>query len=415
MTIAKRFNGNIEFIPFLFDSVDEIKDILDNNGKSVDGWLLSGPLPFSIAKWYLNSEDNLVYCRITEAGLFKSILESAYNQNYFLENVSIDFIDEAANIEDMLNDICIKRKNTFIKRYSIPFDEKEVLDFHMELWNKKAITYVITTVPSVYEALKESGVPVYSIRATHMEIELTLELLIEKLKSTHFKNSQLGLQIIEICNYEQVVEMAKTPYRLQLLELEVKRSLLSYCQNINGYLIDIGKGRYEIFGAWGNIENSITLLRDTMEKISFDLDIPVVSGIGFGNTAFLAQVNANKAINLSKSKNDIIIVRDNGEIVEPLGEQDELSYAFHSYDEKLNEALHKANVGVKTYNKMRSIIRRMNWTVFSVSSLADQMGVTDRNVRRIISGLVKAELVQCVGEEDSGSRGRPKKIYQFID
>lgn len=415
LSVTRGFDDDIDFLPFVFERFDEVNEILDKNQSTVDGWLLSGPLVFYFAKWHLKSDDKLVYCRITEAGLLRSILQVAYHHKIFLDDISIDFVEEAANIDEMLNEIGIPKNKMVIKQYSVPFDEEELIQFHLRLWKDKAVQCAVTTVPFVYQSLKKAGVPVYSIRATQMEIQLSVELLIEKIKSSYFKNAQLGLQIIEICHYEQVVEGAKTPYKLQLLELKIKHSLLTYCQHINGYLVDKGNGRYEIFGSRGNIENNITILRNAIEKISLDLNIPVIVGIGFGETVFLAQINANKAINHARSKNGIVIIRDQGEIVEPLGEQEELSYSFYSGDEKLNDCLHQANVGVRTYNKMKAIIRQMGWETFSVSNLADQMGVTDRNVRRIVSGLLKAGLIECVGEESSGVSGRPGKVYRFIN
>ena len=50
---------------------------------------------------------------------------------------------------------------------------------------------------------------------------------------------------------------------------------------------------------------------------------------------------------------------------------------------------------------------------FTSSEIAQQMGVTDRNARRIIKNLLTAGLVICVGEESLSTRGRPTKKYRM--
>ena len=66
-------------------------------------------------------------------------------------------------------------------------------------------------IPSVYRDLKKMGWPVYGLYVTPMEIALSVELLAEQLRSRSFKNSQLGLQRIEICRYDRITERAVTP------------------------------------------------------------------------------------------------------------------------------------------------------------------------------------------------------------
>lgn len=415
LSIAKEYENEIRFIPFLFDSLDDIPRILDENKPRIHKWLLSGPLPFHVAKWHLKSDEDLLYCRITEAGLLKTILEISYRNNSFLESFSLDFIDEAVNIDEMLDEIQIPREGISIFRYKIPVDEKALFQAHLALWERKATRCAVTTVPFVYSALKDLGVPVYSIQVTQMEIRWTIELLIEKSRSLYFRNTQLGLLIIEICDYEKVAENAQTPYGLQLLELKVSNALLAYCQQIGGYLVPKGNGRYEIFGSRGKIESNSRMLREELERISLELNTHLIAGVGFGETVFLAQINSNKALHHARNANGIVVFRGDGDIVELLGEGEELRYSSYSEDAGLNERLAKARVGIRTYRKMRAVTRRIGEDSFSASALAKQMGVTDRNIRRIVSGLLDAGLLACVGEESSGVSGRPAKLYRFLD
>jgi response regulator of citrate/malate metabolism len=98
-------------------------------------------------------------------------------------------------------------------------------------------------------------------------------------------------------------------------------------------------------------------------------------------------------------------------MVEYSDERDELSYSFYTNDENLNELLRGRRSASAPTRRMRAIASRIGTNQFTASALASQMGVTDRNIRRIISGLIQAGLLTVVGEEASGESGRPAKLY----
>ncbi len=413
LSVSAEYKDNIKFSTFKFNSIKEIPKIIEAEKGHIHRWLFSGPLPYYISKYYLHKDEDLFYCRITEAGLMKSLLEVAYDHKSFLQKISLDFMEEIADMNMIISEINIPRSDVFISCYSVPLEEDEIFEFHFKLWKDKKTCCAITTIPSVYNRLKESGVPVYNIKVSSMEIRLTIELLLEKERSMYFKNTQLGLLAIEISNYESVAEKAMTPYKMQLLELKINNLLLNYCEQIDGYMVPKGNGRYEIFGSRGKIESNIPLLSADMDKISVIIEAKLVAGIGFGDTVFIAQINSNKALNLARKKSGIIILDGDGNVIEQANANDRISYSISSDNAELNRLLQIANVGIRTYRKMSALSEHFDGNSFSALTIAQHMGVTDRNLRRIISGLLKAGLIVCVGEESSGERGRPAKIYKF--
>ncbi|MFP3380740.1 hypothetical protein SB767_30930, partial [Bacillus sp. SIMBA_069] len=86
--------------------------------------------------------------------------------------------------------------------------------------------------------------------------------------------------------------------------------------------------RYMIFSSRGAIEREIITLEDTIQKLAFEADTTVAVGIGFGETAYSAEINAFRAIQHSKEmkKREIVIVQDDGKIVESPGKKKELQY-----------------------------------------------------------------------------------------
>ncbi|TGU66310.1 hypothetical protein EN829_067200, partial [Mesorhizobium sp. M00.F.Ca.ET.186.01.1.1] len=50
----------------------------------------------------------------------------------------------------------------------------------------------------------------------------------------------------------------------------------------------------------------------------------------------------------------------------------------------------------------------------SAAEMAEWMGMTPRNARRILSDLAEHNVIEQIGEETPTNRGRPRKIYRVL-
>lgn len=417
LRVAEEFNRGIEFIPFAYEDENEIQSILQQNRSKVNGWLFSGPVPYVIAEEYLEANDTAAYCPMMGGGFYRCCLQLAFDHNVILRRISVDIVESEIDVEQLLQATGKPWRDFYIKYYNRQYNPEEIIQFHLQLWRAGKIDGVITALRSVMNALQKEKVPVYHFTSTEPEIYQSLKIIIEKVKSSYFKNTQVGLVIIEVGSYGEIIERANTPYDLQLLELRLKGILLPLCKSLDGYLLEKGTGMYEIFSSRGAVEREIAMLQDTIEqlKLAVNIDVRISAGIGFGETVFAAEINAHRALRntMDPSESGIVIVQDDGRIVEVAKQDKVLSYDFFSTDTDLLRKLNQAGVGIKTYGKVENIVRRMGWGAFSASQLAAQMSVTERNVRRIIASLCEAGLVEHVGEEAVATRGRPSKLYQL--
>lgn len=409
----RKYESLISPVPFLCEDLKEIPELVMSRKEQLDGWFLSGPLIYLAVRHHMKSDRDLFFCRITEADFYRAVLQVLRDYEGCFPCSSVDFIEGLADTGGMLEQVGISPRKIVLKTYAYPLDETTILDFHRSLLEEGTARCVITTIPSVYRDLKKTGRPVYGLHVTPMEIDLSVELFAEHLRSRQFKNSQLGLQRIEICRYDQIVEQTETPYKLQMLELRIKTILLKYCQRINGYLVDKGYGRYEIFGTRGNFERDAGSLGEALDRLSDELETEVVAGVGVGETVFAAQLNAGRAIENARGQKNIVVVQGDGQVVETLSGKPFMAYRDYSSDRKLVERLEQAKVGIKTYNRIQAVARQNGWDGFSAATLARELGVTDRNARRILSSLSKAGLIQRIGVETTGGSGRPGKLYRF--
>lgn len=418
LKVAGEFGHEFEFIPFAYVDESEIKVILQQNRGKVKGWLFSGPVPYIIAGEYLDADDTVAYCQTMGGGFFQCCLQIIYERNVVLPRVAVDIVEGEVDIEKLLNATGIPWQDFYIKYYDRQYDPEDIIRFHLALWRAGKIDGVVTALRSVMTSLQSAGVPVYHFTLTEREIYHAIKIIIEKVKSSYFKTTQVGLVIIEVGSYGEMIERAKTSYDLQVLELRLKEVLLPLCKRLDGYLLNKGTGIYEIFSSRGAVQRELVMLQETLRqlKAAVNAAVSVAAGIGFGETVFATEINAHRALRNARGKKDcpVVIVQDDGKIVEAAGEDGMLSYDFYSNNASLLNKLNQAGVGIRTFRKIERMVQQMGGGLFSIAQLAAQLSVSERNVRRIITSLCEAGLAGIGGEENAAARGRPGKLYQLM-
>lgn len=414
LDVAKEFEQMMEFIPYPYESFKNTPEIVLEHDHHVDVWLFSAQIPYRIARKTLGSDENMMHIQHSEASLYKCFLNMACELGTYMDRVSIDEID-TSDPEEAISQLENVPSQIYMKLYDEETDLKELLQFHLDLWNAGKTDGAITCFQFVYQSLREAGVPAYWISPTRMEIRKTLRILAEKVRTIYFKDTQIGVVIMEIEQFDKIAQKAKSPYHLQYQELRWKEALLRLCEKLDGSLLEKGYGRYVIFSSRGAIERELTMVQNTVFQLSLESETTAAVGIGFGETVFTAEVNARQAIQYSKEKAErgMIIVQENGTISESVGKE-EITYSFRMDDKDLLEKLKKGNISVKTYNKIEALIRRMAWSDFTIKDLATHLYLDERNARRIVAMLCEVELAECIGEESNSTRGRPSKIYRLV-
>jgi len=414
LEVAGEFEHEIEFVPIPYEDAKSVSGIVAERNWEFNGWFFSGPIPYTIAKNVLSPEANIVYCPPTGANLYRCFIRMSIDHGEVVKSVSVDMIDSVQKyLHESLHELDIPLEDHHVLTYDENYDAQKITQYHLDLWKAGKTQGAFTTLSSVERALKAEGIPVYRVLMTKMEIKQVMEIVIEKAKSSYFKDTQIGVEIIELEEMDKIAERSKTRFHLQHLELKIRQTLLLLCEKLDGSLLANGNGRYQIFSTRGAIQREIEMLRHTVRQLSLDADVPVAVGVGFGETAFSAENNARKAIQHAKERPEfgIVIVQDDGVILESVGEADQLSYSYRSNDKELLEKLNKANVSIKTYNKIEALVQRMGWSAFTTTDIAEYLSMTVRNAQRIMGSLCEYDLAELIGEEQQGVRGRPKKMY----
>lgn len=416
LEMAREMEQGMEFIPYIYKETSEVEEIVLSNDRQVDFWLFSGYIPYMMAKKILASDENLVYIFFTESSIYKGIVELSYSQGKLLHQVSIDMVKPAHKAEgEGVQQLKMTMKDLYVKTFDVDVEPEELFQFHLGLWKQKMTEGALTCYPTVHQALIEAGVPAYWMTPTRIEIFQTIRIFIEKIKTSYYKDTQIGVVMIEVVDFDNIKEKMKKPYQIHYLELRLKKLLIQLCENLGGSLFEQGNGRYTIFSSRGVIERDIQNIQEKIESLSIEANTAVAAGIGFGQTLYFAEMNAHRALRQSKEKKakKITIIQEDGTMIESVGQEEELTYLYRTDDKDFLEKLNKGNISVKTYKKIEALIRKMRWSGFTTKDLAINLQMSERYAQKIMADLCKANLAEYIGEESPHTRGRPIKVYKL--
>lgn len=413
--LAKRFAQEIEFLSFIYEEPRETGKIIREHDREVDSWLCSGHIPYGFALAELGSAERIEYIWVTESSFYKSLLDLTYSQVRPVRRISIDMPENEGLVDDALSQIEQGGLELHTRTYELDADTEDLLHFHLSLWQEGRTEGAVTCFPNVAAGLKARGVHALTVSPSSLEIIQSLRLFTEKVRTSYFKDTQIGVEIIELEDFDRIADKLNNSYQLQYLELKLKEELIQLCERLDGSFMEKGGGKYVIFSTRGAIERELKLLSDTVDYLAAKADTRVAVGIGYGKTVFSAETNAQRALIQSKLKADrqIVIIREDGVIVEAADQEDKLSYSIRNDDREISDRLQNSNLSVKTFNKVAALARRMEWESFTAKELADQLQMTERNARRIMTELSEAGLADSSGEEAQGARGRPTKRYRL--
>lgn len=414
--MAREMEQEMEFIPLAYKETSEIEEIILSNDQQVDFWLFSGYIPYMIAKKLFSSDEKLVYIFFTESSIYKGIMELSYSQGKLLNQVSMDMVQPAHNAErDGVDQLKMTVKDLYLKIFDAKINPNELFHFHYDLWKQQQTEGALTCYPTVYQALIEAGVPAYWMSPTRNEIFQTIRIFFEKIKTSYYKETQIGVVTIEMMDFDTIKEKMKKPYQIHYLELRLKEVLIQLCENLGGSLFEQGNGRYTIFSSRGVIEREIQNIQEKIKSLSTEANTAVAAGIGFGQILYSAEMNAHRALRQSKQKEakKITIIQEDGTIIESVGQEEELTYLYRTDDKEFLDKLNKGNISVKTYKKIEALIRKMGRIGFTTKDLAINLQMSERYAQKIMADLCKADLAEYIGEEAPHTRGRPIKVYKL--
>jgi hypothetical protein len=412
---AKEF-GKIEIIPFHYKKIEESTEIILQNKQYVDQWFFSGQAPYYYALTNgLIREDEGSYVPLNGNSLYKTLLEAQLNEQKIFKRISLDTIQEK-EILAIQNSIHSIKVSAFPYTGYLPAED--ITNFHLEEYNKGQIDVAITCIQAVFVRLKELGVPCYRVTPDVPSIQLMLQFLKERGESYWYKRAQTAILGIEVFHNPNVSQDQFYSYKMKHRELELKRLLLDYAELIRGSFVQIGDGHFYIYSTRGEMELHLqddSLLR-LIENAKLHSKLNIRIGLGYGLTALDAEQNVRLAFQYARKQDIpvIIMIDEDKQVIERSETTETISYNGRVWGEQWESLLKDANISPATVSRIQSLAQHYKKTHITSQELSTWLKGTERNARRILSEMERLRLVKVSGEEQSGNRGRPKKIYELI-
>ncbi|MGI2328128.1 hypothetical protein [Planococcus sp. YIM B11945] len=409
----------IELVEFEYFGSEQLPEIMEKHRYEVKQWIFSGQAPY----YYcldngLITEKEASYPPLHGMALLGTCLQVMQENGRFVSRMSLDTVDEST-VKSLFTEYRLDKISFELLSYEGYKEYEEIIDFHVQNYNSGKVEVALTCLLKVYLALQKRGIPCYRVVPSKMAINTVLALLVSRAQSHVYEKQKVA--IIGFQMFEEGKAAKKSAYSFveKQKELELEQELLQITKKLNGSLINKGSGAHFIYTTQGDYELLVSeqpfykIANEIKMRTSLNLHI----GVGSGYTIYDAEQHVQMAFEhaAEKNSNEIIYVNEEGiynNLNEGQQQENAPSLQLPSYwTAVLKEFNYREHIPMKVYQ----YVKLKNITFFTSDIMTVLLKNTDRNSRRILSELEKMNLIRAVPEENnSGKRGRPKKIYELV-
>ncbi|MFM1654162.1 hypothetical protein ACI7RC_18980 [Brevibacillus sp. B_LB10_24] len=383
----------------------------------VEVLLFSGYYPYKIAKEQVSFTVPVHYIPLTGTGLYRSLFRMYRSGK--IGGLSIDLLANQA-VEKVLAELGVPASGMHYYD-GVPYRLEDMIQFHLQTYQQGKSAGALTGVKAVADELTRRNVPNEWVIPTAQDISVSLERALLSTEKRRNKESQIVFGLIQIDDYNQLLERSHSEHDVQKVKLEIHRLFLDYAGCLDGHLTSLGGDEYMFVTTRGIFEREtrgykfIPILIDAKRSLGVSLSI----GIGFGQTANEAGTHARLALRQAKEFGGDIcfIVREDRSVIGPVEMAHPMVYELSVTDEELLMRAEKAGMTASYMSKLMAQVSRLGKMEYTAQELASILGVTLRSSHRILLQWLDAELVEIVGVEKISSKGRPRQVYRlsFVD
>lgn len=394
----------------IFDAPKFAKELDD----MVDVLLFSGELPYKLAKQAHKLISPVHYIPLKGTGLFRSVYRLKMKTD--VTHLSVDTIVKE-EVYRVFNEVGEHETNFFFSDKSSLHAVDDIVQFHYDKYEAGLTTGCLTGIKLVSDRLNELHVPNEWVNPTREDIAVALERALLSTDSRKNKESQIVFGLIQVHNFQGLVEKQESEYEVQKFKIQFQQLLLEYVESIEGHLTSLGGDEHLFVTTRGVFERatrgykSIPLLYDTENQLDASLNI----GVGFGLSANQAGNHARIALRQAKEygRSSCFIVREDRHVIGPLEMQSPLVYELTTTDQDIIEKAERVGMTPIYISKIKAHINRSNIDSFTSKELANILNISNRSANRILSSWLDVDLVKIIGLEKVTSKGRPRQLYQL--
>lgn len=392
----KDINSNININLYIHKDTSNLYEFLDIYEKEVDCFIFTGIIIEYIITKYRNPKIPFVTVSRNGSSLMTALWE-AQQRLKTITSFSIDILDEN-ELKEVVTDWNLSKNNIHLLSFNPILEEKDYAVMHKELYDSNKIDLILTSCGEVYSSLKGKGYNIFRLQPTIAQIKNLYRELLDQQNINQLKSSQIAIQIIKINypydnNYYEELEN----------ENNIKKSIISYVREVQGALYSTSIEQFIIFGTKGAFEKSL----HKFKNLTSNINATVYSGIGYGNTAYLANFNARKALNNSLKNGELFIVDESNTLLKPNTED-----LKDNLNKKIDEISTLTLVSPTYIRKIMELIEKKNIPYIDTKEIAGYLNISERSSRRIINKLIDHNY-GTPEIQNNATKGRPIKYIKI--
>ncbi|QKS70330.1 hypothetical protein FLK61_26605 [Paenalkalicoccus suaedae] len=403
---------DFDWTSYYYETTEETEDLIKQAEGSVDCWLFSGQAPYAYAlQKGLVQPENAFFPPLHGASLVGALLNMFFHEKN-PTHVTLDTIDE----EEFLH---VKSEHDLVGLdvTSYSYDgyrsADDIIQFHSEAHAENGSTIALTCIRYVYQTLRERGIPVYRITASRFDVSETLKFIRERRSASWYRSHQLAIIGIDVREPSTSLEDYHS-FRRKHRELDLKRILYRYAEDVKGSFVQMGDGLFHLFTTRGEVERR-PLPFALMEEVSLQTKLQIGIAIGYGNSAMQAETHVQEALQQVRRTDERVIyaVDEEKRQTEHFPSSDSVTYSVQSGDLPAVDKL-KGRVAPGVVSKILSYARYHQQYEVTSKDLAAWLASSERNARRILHELEEAGYAEAIGEEQGVRRGRPRRLFKLM-
>lgn len=414
LKVAEEF-PSARCLPFIYEDVKELPNLIKQGQLLVDQWLFSGVMNHTYAlKHRLVQPEQASFPLLHGSSFFGKLLEIQQKEQRIFQSFSIDHIT-AEEIQKVLSFYDMDHLHFETIPFSIDKEPEQIAHIHQVLYESKKTEVAITATRGVYDRLKRQAIPVYRLTPSYFSIKLSIELLIERAQVKHYENLRMAVIACQALNANENIDASLFKWKHQ--DLDLKKSLLTLTERLNGSFVEVADGLYYIYTTKGEIDTDIeSSLMNNIASFRIHNQLEIGFAIGYGQTVLAAEQHARHGLNQLKMGGEpsLLIVQTKDDITQKV-QNEEHTLNTEAITSALQERYELKNANTRDVLRIALYSRKYNKPHFTAEDVAQWFNSTKRNARRILSELQQDAIIEIHDKTQAAPRGRPSNVYRFTD
>lgn len=400
-----------EFHKYVYDQLEEIKDIYEKCKDSCDVIFFSGELGYSYMLSHIdNIEVPCTFVSYEEKHILSILLNFVIRYPHIpLRRIYIDFLTP---VNDFMNLKQYLSADYMPYVFENPeYNYQTLQERAEELWYSRKIDMVLTRTTNQLEVLNKLKIPYIHFLPTEEMVRDSIRSAVDTIRLKQRRQASKLITLIKLIYPENVTSQDR-----EYLEITLHKYLLDFRKDFQyDFAVRAVSNRFELDMDSDHYKYCFAQLQDLIAFLNQKGGLEFRLGAGFGNSLgeshYLAEQALQEAIRYGKN-DGFIIHGENNLLTGPLSLTRTLNY---SYSNTKALAYSQEN-GINESNllKIVGLFQMDNDSIITAASLSQWLNITSRSCNRILQLLLDSNLIEEIESQKQEGKGRPTRQYRFL-